>query len=117
LVIKMSIKNFMSRKPRISFIAIGAVCVGIGLAVTQVQANISDSSVATENNPHHLPNEFNPKMQRIEEKLQIVKFEIKAPGEENEVMAQELDTIHSVAFKDSKINAKPVYDYTTGTSN
>ena len=114
----MSIKNFMSRKPRLSFIAIGAVCVGIGLAVTQVQANISDSSVATENNPHHLPNEFNPKMQRIEEKLQLVRLEIQATlGDVKEGVAQELDTIHSIAFKDSKINAKPVFDYTTGTSN
>ena len=115
---KMSIKDFMSRKPHLSFIVIGALFIGIGLAVTQVQANISDSSVAAENNPHHLPNEFNPKMQRIEEKLQLVKLEIKgALGEVKEEMTQELDSIHSIAFKDSKINSKPVYDYTTGTSN
>lgn len=114
----MSIKNFMATKPRLSFMMMGAVCIAIGLAVTQVQANISDSSVATENNPHHLPNEFNPKMQRIEEKLQIVKLEIKdGLSEVKEGITQELDSIHSVAFKDNKINSKPVYDYTTGTSN
>jgi hypothetical protein len=80
----MSIKDFMGRKPHFSFVVIAAICVGISFAVTQVQATISDNVVSPENNPHHLPNEFNPRIKMIEE---------------------------------NKSNSKPVYDYTTGTSN
>ena len=107
----MSIKDFMGRKPHFSFVVIAAICVGISFAVTQVQATISDNVASPENNPHHLPNEFNPRIKMIEEKIQAVK--VKAIEE----VGQELNTIHSLALENNKSTSKPVYDYTTGTSN
>jgi hypothetical protein len=115
---KLTIKDFMSRKPRLSFFAILAACIGISLIVTQVQANIAESSVASSNNPHYLPDEFNPKLQRIEDKIQVVKLEIKeAISKANEEIAQDPETIHSIAFKGKTASSKPTYDYTTGSSN
>jgi len=114
---KTLIKNFMGRRPHFCFIMIAASCLGIGLAVTQVQANIPDASTES-NNPHHLPNEFNPKLQTLDEKIEIATLEAKKVlGMTQEGVSQELETIHSIAFKGVTVSSKPVFDYTTGTSN
>jgi hypothetical protein len=34
-----------------------------------------------------------------------------------EAFTKDGETIHEVAFKDSHAHSKPIYDYTTGTSN
>jgi hypothetical protein len=115
---KMSFKDFLGRRPHLSFIALGAVCIGIGLVVTQVQANISESAVKAENNPHHLPDEFNPNFQRLEDKLREVKLEVKeAPEIAKEEVTQDPETLHSLALKGNTASTKVTYDYTTGTSN
>ena len=114
---KMLIKNFMGRRPHFCFIMIAVSCFGIGLAVTRAQANIPDASTEA-NNPHHLPNEFNPKLQTLDEKIQVITLEArKALGMVKDGVPHEVETMHSIAFKGVAVSSKPVFDYTTGTSN
>jgi hypothetical protein len=111
-------KNFIMNRPRISVIAIALVCLGIGLAVTQVKANISNAANVISDNPHRLPDEFNPRFKRVEDQPSWQKLEVKESLRERVgQIAEESQTFHSVAFKDRQLNTKPVYDYTTGTSN
>ena len=114
----MPIHDFFGRRPRFSFVVFCTACIGIGLVVTQVQANISESAVKAENNPHHLPDEFNPKFQRLEDKIPEVKLEVKAALEiAKEDVTQDVETLHSLALKSNTASTKVTYDYTTGTSN
>ena len=103
--------KFIKTKPRLSIAIICFVCTGIGLVVTQVQANIQEQESIALNNPHHIPDALNPKLQRLEEKAQFIKEEIK------EEISEATETIHSLAFKENKASPRPIYDYTTGSSN
>ena len=123
---KKKVSDFVSQKPHVSFIAIVAVCLGIGFTVSHVEANISEQSSAAQNNPHHLPNEFNPRVKRSEDMgLTIAALSPKqelAGNEQGQSQAQtqtqqEEETIHSVALKDHAMSHKPILDFTTGTSN
>jgi hypothetical protein len=111
-------KNFIINRPRLSGITVVLVCLGVGFAVTQVEANISNTSKVALDNPHYIPDEFNPKFKKIEDHLSQQKLEVKeALSERPDQINQESDTMHSIAFKDRQLNTKPVYDYTTGQSN
>jgi zinc transporter len=58
------------------------------------------------------------RLQKIEVEEQKVKdVASEAIGEIKEEVAEEKQTIHAIAFKNNKSEAKPIYDYTTGTSN
>lgn len=123
---KKKVSDFISQKPHVSFIAIVAVCLGIGFAVTHVEANISEQSSAAQNNPHHLPNEFNPRVKRPEDMESTIaalipKQEL-AENEQGQAQTQiqaqpQEETIHSLALKDHAMSHKPILDFTTGTSN
>jgi hypothetical protein len=116
-------KQFLQNKPVTSFAIFTLVCAGLGLAVKQVEASIGQSHVeVSANNPHFLPDELNPKLNWVEQKLEAGEQKAKdvaseAIGEIKEEVAEEAQTIHAIAFKDNKSEAKPIYDYTTGTSN
>jgi hypothetical protein len=77
----------------------------------QVEASILNDSIEVQNNPHHLPNELNPKFPHIYEKLEVIKTKTV------ELMVESTETFHSLALSGRKIKDIPTYDYTTGTSN
>jgi len=94
----------------------------LGVAVTQVQANIPSPTMSGANNPHRIPDDLNPKLDW--EEHQIIATEIVSQsdlinesGDVIENMGDENDTIHAIAMKDNKSFSKPIYDFTTGTSN
>jgi hypothetical protein len=115
----MPIKKFIKNKPRISFSILAGVCIGASLVVTQVQANIQSQSEISQRNPHQIPGDLSPKSSLLESILDPIRLEAKDLLDEvkEEAFTKEGETIHEVAFKDSHAYSKPIYDYTTGTSN
>jgi signal recognition particle subunit SEC65 len=114
--------KFIKKRPVISFSLLATVSLALGVVVTQVQANIQSSSVLEKNNPHLLPDNLNPKLHWEEQKMIVSKNANQNDlfNESNDVAdnaMEESSTIHSIAMKDNKSTPKPVYDYTTGTSN
>jgi hypothetical protein len=114
--------KFVKRRPVMSFSLLATAFLALGVIVTQVQANIQRSSELEKNNPHLLPDDLNPKLHWEEQKL-IVSTNANQTdlvNKSNDVAdntMEESSTIHSIAMKDNKSTPKPVYDYTTGTSN
>ena len=115
-------KQFIKKRPLTSFALLTTVCLTLGVAVTQVQANIRNSTTSGANNPHRIPDDLNPKLDWVEH--QIIATEINAqrdllvkPEDTVENEGDQVDTIHAIAMKDNKSFSKPIYDYTTGTSN
>jgi len=115
----MPVKRFIKTRPRVSFSILATVCMGACLAVTQVQANIHSQTEITQINPHQIPADLNPKSSFVESVLDPIRLEAKDLLEEakEEILIKEGETIHEVAFKDNHAHSKPIYDYTTGTSN
>jgi len=110
--------RFFQKRPRLGFFIAITLCVGVALVVTQVQANIHDQSELAITNPHHLPDEFNPKLYRLDEKLDAVKVGVKSALDlRREDLDSERETLHSVVFKGRADRSRPTYDYATGTSN
>ena len=114
-------KQFIKKRPLTSFALLTTVCLMLGVAVTQVQANIP-SLTSEANNPHRIPDDLNPKLDWAEH--QIIATEINGqrdllvkPEDTVENEGDQVDTIHAIAMKDNKSFSKPIYDYTTGTSN
>ena len=111
------------KKHHIGFgVAISLVCVAIGLVTIKAQANNPSQVEVSDNNQHQLPDEMNPKLNWVEHKLDVVEQKIKDDAIEvisvaKEEVAEEAETIHAIAMRDNKSQAKPIYDYTTGTSN
>ena len=115
----MPIKGFIKNRPRISFSILAMVCIGAGLVVTQVQANIQSQSEISQRNPHQIPTDLNPRSSLLESILDPIRLEAKdllGEGKE-EAFTKDSETIHEVAFKDNHAHSKPIYDYTTGASN
>ena len=115
----MPVKRFIKNRPRISFSILAAVCVGTSLAVTQVQANIHGQAEISQRNPHQIPSDLSPKPSLFESVLDPIRLEAKDLLEDvkEEALTKDNETIHEVAFKDNHAHSKPIYDYTTGTSN
>jgi hypothetical protein len=115
----MPIKKFIKNRPRISLSILAGVCIGASLAVTQVQANIQIQSEISQRNPHQIPGDLSPKSSLLESILDPIRLEAKDLLEEvkEEAFTKDSETIHEVAFKDNHAHSKPIYDYTTGTSN
>jgi len=115
----MPVKKFIKNRPRISFSILAGVCIGASLAVTQVQANIQSQSDIAQRNPHHIPGDLSPKSSLLESILDPIRLEAKDLLEEvkEEAFMKDGETIHEVALKDNHEHSKPIYDYTTGTSN
>ena len=115
----MPIKKFIKNKPRISFSILAGACIGASLVVTQVQANIQSQSENSQSNSHHIPGNLSPKSSLLESILDPIRLEAKDLLEEvkEEAFTKDSETIHEVAFKDNHAHSKPIYDYTTGTSN
>jgi len=115
----MPVKKFIKNRPRISFSILAAVCIGASLAVTQVQANIQSQSEISQRNPHQIPSDLSPKLSFVEGILDPIRLKAKdLLGEVKEgAFVKDGETIHEVAFKDSNEHSRPIYDYTTGTSN
>lgn len=110
--------QLMRNKPRLSF---GFVCIfgiAVGIVVTQVQANIEERVEIDKNNPHHIPDDLNPKLRRIEGKVELLgKRALVHTSDAVESLEENVETVHSLVFKESTSYTKPIYDYTTGTSN
>ena len=115
----MPIKKFIKNRPRISLSILAGVCIGASLVVTQVQANIQSQSEISQRNPHQIPGDLSPKSSLLESILDPIRLEAKDLLEEvkEEAFTKDSETIHEVAFKDNRAHSKPIYDYTTGTSN
>lgn len=109
------VNRFIQSRPRISLLLALTFCTVIALAVTQVQASLQDQSEIAQKNPHHLPDNLNPKLHRLTDNLGTFKLGLKEELKED--LNQAKETIHSLAFKNNVSTAKPTYDYTTGTSN
>lgn len=115
----MPVKKFIKNRPRISFSIFAGVCIGASLVVTQVQANIQSQSEISQRNPHQIPGNLIPKSSILESVLDRIRLEARDLLEEvkEETYIKNSETIHEVAFKDNHAHSKPIYDYTTGTSN
>jgi len=115
----MPVKKFITNRPRISFSIFAGVCIGASLAVTQVQANIQSPSEISQRNPHQIPAELISNSDLVESLLEPIRLEAKDLLEEakEEVFTKDGETIHELALKDNHDHSKPIYDYTTGTSN
>ena len=115
----MPVKKFIKNRPRISFSILAGACIGASLAVTQVQANIQSQSDIAQKNPHHIPGDLSPKSSPLESILDPMRLEMKDLMKEvkEKAFTKDSETIHEVAFKDNHAHSKPIYDYTTGTSN
>ena len=115
----MPVKKFIKNRPRISFSILAGVCIGASLAVTQVQANIQSQPEISQRNPHQIPGDLSPKISLIGNILDPIRLEAKdLLGDlKEEAFTKDEETIHEVAFKDAREHSKPIYDYTTGTSN
>jgi len=115
----MPVKRFIKNRPGISFSILAAVCIGASLAVTQVQANIHSQTEIAQRNVHQIPGNLSPKSSLLESILDPIRLEAKDLLEEvkEEGVTKDGETIHEIAFKDNHAHSKPIYDYTTGTSN
>ena len=115
----MPVKKFIKNRPRISFSILAAVCIGASLAVTHVQANIQSQSEISQRNPHHIPGDQSSSSSLLESILDPIRLEAKDLLEEvkEEAFTKDSETIHEFAFKGNHAHSKPIYDFTTGTSN
>ena len=115
----MPVKKFIKNRRLISFSILAGVCIGASLVVTQVQANIQSQSEISQRNPHQIPGDLSPKSSLLESILDPIRLEARDLLEEvkEEAFTKDSETIHEVAFKDNRAHSKPIYDYTTGTSN
>lgn len=108
----MPANNFFTRYSHFGFVLAGLLLVGgITLAGTSAQAKIDVQSKVDQNNPHHIPDELNPRFHRVQDDISSTKNEV------SEEIASTTETIHAIAFKDRQIDSQPTYDYTTGTTN
>jgi hypothetical protein len=108
----MFMNNILSRHPRMGFLAITSILIGcIALIGTKAVANIDKQSEVTRANPHHLPDDLNPRVKRTLEYLEPIANVIK--GE----VTESVNTLHSGAFGKRFAYVQPTFDYTTGTSN
>ena len=90
----MTVNQLIKFKSRVSLAVLSVVFLGIGFAVTQVQANLRDHSQAIRNNPHQIPEEFNrPQLNGAAERLEAIHYVAR------EEMAELKETLHSAAFK------------------
>jgi predicted PurR-regulated permease PerM len=115
-------RQFIKKRPLSSFALLTTACLALGVVVTQVQANIPSSAENIANNAHQIPDELNPKLNWKEHRLTTAgKIDqgdlLVKPEDTVENEGDQVDTIHSIAMKDNKSFSKPIYDYTTGTSN
>jgi len=109
---KMFIINLLGRHLRTSLLTVILIICGvIALAGTKVLANINNQAEIAQSNPHHIPDELNPKLKRVSEYFQVIRYVAK------EDMVELKETLHSAAFKGKAAYIEPILDYTTGTSN
>ena len=108
----MFMTNLLGRHLRTSLlIIILIICGVIALAGTKVLANINNQAEIAQSNPHHIPDELNPKLKRVSEYFQVILYVAK------EDMVELKETLHSAPFKGKAAYIEPILDYTTGTSN
>ena len=106
----MLINRFLSRHSRLYFASIAVAFAGIILLTgARAQAKIESQSRVDQNNPHHLPSEFNPRVPRTEEEV--------AMSAEMKNEAVTIDVLHASALSNGSLESHPTYDYTTGTTN
>ena len=104
--------NLLGRHLRTSLLVIIFTIFGvIALAGTKVLASINNQAEIAQSNPHHIPDELNPKFKRVSEYFQVIRYVAK------EDMVELKETLHSAAFKSKSAYIEPILDYTTGTSN
>jgi hypothetical protein len=104
--------QFIGRHSRFSFL-FSLFLVGLLMALigSRAQAKMDPQGVVEVNNPHRIPNEFNPRLHRAEDEIITIKQEL------NEEVVEATESIHELAFKNQHLAAQSTYDYTTGTSN
>ena len=108
----MFITNLLGRHLRTSLLTVILIICGfIALAGTKVLASINNQAEIAQSNPHHIPDELNPKLKRVSEYFQVIRYVAK------EDMVELKETLHSAAFKSKAAYVEPTLDYTTGTSN
>ena len=106
------ITNLLGRHLRTSLLTVILIICGvIALAGTKVLASIHNQTEIVQSNPHHIPDELNPKLKRVSEYFQVIRYVAK------EDMVELKETLHSAAFKSKAAYVEPTLDYTTGTSN
>jgi len=108
----MFMTNLLGRHLRTSLLTVILIICGvIALAGTKVLANINNQAEIAQSNPHHIPDELNPKLKRVSEDFQVIRYVAK------DEIADLKETLHSAAFKTKAAYVEPILDYTTGTSN
>jgi len=109
---EMFITNLLGRHLRTSLLTVILIICGfIALAGTKVLASINNQAEIAQSNPHHIPDELNPKLKRVSEYFQVIHYEAR------EDIVELKETLHSAAFKSKAAYIEPILDYTTGTSN
>ena len=109
---EMFITNLLGRHLRTSLLTVILIICGvIALAGTKVLASIHNQTEIVQSNPHHIPDELNPKLRRVSEYFEVIRYVAR------EDMAELKETLHSAAFKSKAAYIEPILDYTTGTSN
>ena len=104
--------NLLGRHLRTSLLVIIFTIFGvIALAGTKVLASIHNQAEIVQSNPHHIPDELNPKFKRVSEYFQVIRYVAK------EDMVELKETLHSAVFKSKAAYIEPILDYITGTSN
>ena len=83
----------------------------VAIAATNIQLGGDDAVRANPNNPHQIPANLDPKSETLSEEIRLIKYEVR------EEVLEESDSVHEIAMRDFHGQAKPILDYTTGTSN
>ena len=109
---EMFMTNLLGRHLRNSLLTMFFIICGvIALAGTKVLASVHNQAEVVQSNPHHIPDELNPKLKRASEYFQVIRYVAK------EDMVELKETLHSASFKSKAAYIEPILDYTTGTSN
>ena len=108
----MSLTSFCGRHPLVALLALSfLICGSAALAGTRIQGEMDRQAVESQNNPHHIPENMDPKSQSLSEEISLIKYEVR------EEVAQAPESIHSIAFQGNHGQSQSILDYTTGTTN
>ena len=83
----------------------------VAIAGRKIQLGGNDSVKFNSKNPHQIPESMDPKSETLSEEIRLIKYEVR------EEVLEESDSVHEIAMRDFHGQAKPILDYTTGTSN
>ena len=104
--------SFFGRHQLVALLMLVLLVFGsVAIAATNIQLGGDDAVRANPNNPHQIPANLDPKSESLSKEIRLIKYEVR------EEVLEESDSVHEIAMRDFHGQAKPILDYTTGTSN